>query len=225
MVEIIPAILTNDLTEIEEKLRRIEDLEIGGVNIHRAQIDVIDGVFADNKTVDPALLSNVDTNLLLDFHLMCDEPVKWIEKSVNAGADRIIGQIEKMTNQIEFVEKVTETGLGVGLAVDIDTPISRINPVVLTNIDVVLLMAVKAGFGGQKFNPKVLDKIRELDEIRSNDQTPFKICVDGGETEEVIDKTHFEGADEVVIGKRLFIGDMAVNLNRLQEAAHGISKT
>lgn len=223
MVEVIPAILTNNVTELEDMLGQIaRAVDTNEANIKRVQIDIIDGEFADNKTIDPVNMLGVETNLSLDFHLMVKEPINWIEKCASVGADRIIGQIERMKSQVEFVGKVSETGLYVGLAVDLETPISRLDPVVLNSVDVVLLMAVKAGFGGQKFDTRVLDKIKELDEIRARDATPFKICVDGGETEDNIDETHFAGADEVVIGRRLFMGDIVENIEGLEEAAHKI---
>lgn len=225
MVDIIPAILTDNVSELEEKLRRIEEaVNANGANIRRVQIDIIDGEFVDNRTVDPANVIGIDTSLSLDFHLMVKEPVNWVEKCANAGADRIIGQIEMMKSQVGFVGKVQETGLYVGLAIDLITPVSELDPLVLTNIDVILVMAVKAGWGGQGFEKKALAKVAELDEIRSRDNTPFKICVDGGETESVIDETHFAGADEVVIGKRLFAGNIAENIKKLELAAHGLSR-
>lgn len=221
MVEIIPAILTDNITELEERLGAVDEaVDANGANIKRVQIDIIDGEFVDNKTVDPANMGGVDTNLSLDFHLMVKEPINWIEKCANAGADRIIGQIEMMHSQVDFVGRVQESGLYVGLAVDLETPVSKLDPVVLTNVDVVLLMAVKAGWGGQKFDARVLEKIKELDEIRARDATPFKICVDGGETEETINETHFAGADEVVAGKRLFDGNLKENIERMQKAAY-----
>lgn len=225
MVEIIPAILTDSVTEFEEKIGRVnEAVDANGANIKRVQVDIIDGIFANNKTVDPANLVGIDTNLSLDFHLMVKEPVNWVEKCARAGADRIIGQIEMMKSQVEFVEKVAQAGLYVGLAIDIATPVSMLDPVVLSNLDVVLVMSVPAGFGGQKFDPRALAKIDELSEIRARDSTPFKICVDGGETQSNIDETHFAGADEVVIGGRLFKGDIAENIKRFELAAHGINK-
>ena len=221
MVDIIPAILTDNVTELTEKVKRINGVSfLEEVTVRKIQIDVIDGVFVDNKTVDPANIIGLETDLGLDFHLMVKEPINWVEKCANAGADRIIGQIEMMKNQVEFVGKVQETGLYVGLAVDLETPISKLDPVILSNVDVVLLMAVKAGWGGQKFDSRVLEKIKELDEIRVRDKTPFKICVDGGETEDVIDDSHYAGADEVVIGKRLFDGDLVENIKNFENAAH-----
>jgi ribulose-phosphate 3-epimerase len=215
MVEIIPAILTVDSREVEEKLIRAEGI------VKRVQIDIIDGQFAGNKTIDPSVLEGIDTDLNIDFHLMTKEPIDWVERCARAGADRIIGQIEKMSSQVDFLGKVQEVGLSVGLGLDLETPVSDLDPTILTNLDVVLVMAVKAGWGGQRFDPRVLDKIIQLDKIRSRDTTPFRICVDGGETLDVIDETHYAGADEVAIGRRIFQGDLPQNLKRFQNAAHG----
>jgi ribulose-phosphate 3-epimerase len=207
-MEIIPSILTNDLREVEEKLVRAEG------TVQRVQIDVIDGQFASNKTFDPALLANLETDLNLDFHLMAKEPKLWVERVARAQAERVIGQIEQMSDQLEFVGKVQELGLLVGLAVDLETPISKLDRTILTDLDVVLLMSVPAGFGGQKFNPRVHDKIEELVKIREKDNTPFKICVDGGITEDIIVNLVKEGVDEVTVGRRLFEGDLAENIER-----------
>lgn len=216
MVDVIPAILTNNAQEVRDKVALCDGV------VSRVQIDIIDGVFADNKTIDPSLITNLDAFIGLDFHLMVKEPINWVEKSANAGADRIIGEIEMMESQKEFVEKVQLTNLRVGLAIDLDTPVSALDALILNNLDVVLVMAVKAGWGGQEFNPKVLEKIKELDEIRIRDKTPFKICVDGGETESTISKTHFAGADEVVIGARIFSGNLKENVEKMQEAGSTI---
>lgn len=214
MVKIIPAILTNDIKEIEEKLARSEGI------VDRVQIDVIDGQFAASRTIDPSFVRNIETDINLDFHLMTKEPVDWVEKAVTGGADRIIGQIEKMTSQVDFVGKVQSVGLSVGLAIDIETPVSSFDPVVLTNLDVVLVMAVKAGFGGQKFDKRALAKIRWLDETRVRDDTPYKICVDGGETLETVDDVRVAGVDEIVVGKRIFQGDLVKNIKKFTGAAY-----
>lgn len=221
MIDIIPAILTDNVTDLVAKVKRVNDTSfLDDVTVRKIQIDIIDGEFVDNRTIDPANMVGLETDLGIDFHLMVKNPINWVEKCANAGADRIIGQIEMMEDQVAFVGKVQETGLYVGLAVDLETPISKLDPTILSNVDVVLLMAVEAGWGGRVFDPSVLEKIKELDKIRARDNTPFKICVDGGETEDVIDDTHYAGADEVVIGKRLFDGDLAENLKKFEEAAH-----
>lgn len=186
----------------------------------RVQIDILDGVFADNKTIEPSIVEEIETSLLIDYHLMVKEPFDWIERCIRGQADRIIGQIELMRDQVEFVEKVTEAGLRVGLALDLDTPIASIDKTIITDVDVILVMSVPAGFGGQEFDKEVLKKIEELDHIRAKDASPFYICDDGGITLSNIDDVHLDGVDEVAIGKRLFEGDISANIERFQKAAH-----
>lgn len=210
MTEIIPAILTNNVQEALALLSRCDDV------VRRAQIDIIDGVFVDNKTIDPVALGIPETSVGMDFHLMVKEPINWVEKVANVGADRIIGQIEMMDSQKEFVEKVQLTNLRVGLAIDLETPVASLDSLIINNLDVVLVMAVKAGWGGQKFDERVLAKISELDEIRIRDRTPFRICVDGGETKDTIPASRYAGADEIVIGSRLFDGDLRANISMLE---------
>jgi ribulose-phosphate 3-epimerase len=214
MLEIIPSILTNDPNELKEKLERCEGL------VDRVHIDIIDGIFAKNKTIDPSALSDLETELKLDFHLMVKEPVNWVEKCVRGGADRIIGQIEYMRDQVEFVGKVQEVGASIGLAVDLKTDIGKLDPVILTNLDVVWVMSVAAGFGGQKFDERALNKIKRLDEIRARDDTPYRICDDGGITLDRIDDARRAGVDEVAIGRRIFKGNLKGNIKMFQRAAY-----
>lgn len=214
MIQIIPSILTNDPGELQELLSRCESV------VERVHVDVIDGVFANNKTVDISILDNYEGNLKFDFHLMVKDPINWIEKCIRGQADRIIAQVEMMEDQIKFVGKVQELGARVGLALDLESPVSKIDPTILTNLDAVLVMSVPAGAGGQEFHKEALKKLIELDEIRSRDNTPFRIQDDGGVTLEKIDDVYFDGADEVSIGRRLFEGDLAGNIEKFQRASH-----
>lgn len=218
MIEIVPAILTNNVEELEAKIRAVEGL------VKRVQIDIVDGVFANNRTVDLSAVANIETDLLLDVQLMTKEPSDWVEKSLRAMADRIIGHIEMMSDQVEFVGKVTAVGHQVGLALDLPTPVSALDETVLNNLDVVLVMSVKAGFGGQEFDHLVLDKIRKLDEIRARDSTPFKIAVDGGINKEHIAEIRRAGADEAVVGSALGSINIAEHVDNLIKAAYEATK-
>ena len=212
-IEIIPSLLTNNPNELRQLISQCE----GEVN--RIHIDIIDGVYADNKTIDPFMLSSVETSLIIDFHLMVDNPTKWIEKCLRGNAERLIAQIEMMTDQLEFVEKTSILGMKPGLALDINSQVSEINENVLPSLDVILVMSVPAGFGGQKFHAEALGKIQELDQMRKEKGYRYSICDDGGITIDLIDDIRAEGADEAVVGRRLFKGDISDNVEKFEEAS------
>ena len=212
MIEIIPSILTSDPNEARELI-----LRCNGVT-KRVSVDIIDGKFADNKTIEPDAVYDIDTDLKIDYQLMVMEPVNWVEKCIRGQAERIIGHIENMEDQAKFVGKVQELGVKVGLALDLDTSVEKLDSLILNDLDVVLVMSVKAGFGGQVFDESVIDKIKQLDEVRKSDNTPFKIHIDGGITSDNIRKVALAGADEVSVGRFLFKGDLAENIKILHNA-------
>ena len=206
-MEIVPSILTNSPDELREKIALAEGV------VKKIQIDIVDGVFAGNKTVDPQSLENVETNLKIDFHLMAKEPVSWVERCVRGGAESVIGQVEKMGSQLDFVAKCQEVGCQVGLALDIDSPIEALDKEALADLDTVLIMSVKAGFGGQEFDSRAFKKIQALLKARENDISPFRICVDGGVTKEIVPRLAALGVNEVVVGERIFEGDLLGNVS------------
>ncbi len=205
-MKIIPAILTNDLGE----LTSLENIAEGAVD--RIQIDVIDAKFAPNSTIDPAVLKNINTILNLDFHLMVKDPIEWIEHCVAGEKNRIIGQIEYMANQNEFIDTVLNSKSLPGLALDLPTPVDKLDKEVLSKIDVILLMSVPAGFAGQEFNLDVWTKISQIIKIRKDSNLEFKVCIDGGITKELINQMESQGVDEVAVGKRIFEPDLKENL-------------
>ena len=214
MVEVIPAVLTNSFEEACEMLAKAEGV------VDRVSIDIIDGKFAANKTIDPGVIVDIETNLNLDFQLMVVEPIKWVEKCVNAGADRVIGHVEQMGSQQEFVDKVLDSGTKVGLGLDIDTPVTQIDPALFSVLDVILVMSVPAGFGGQSFREEALDKIESLYRIRDEYKATFRIQDDGGVTFEFIDDVRIAGVDEVSIGRRIFEGNLSQNIKKYIKEAY-----
>ncbi len=208
-MKIIPAILTNDQGELERLVQESEE------KVDRIQIDILDGVFANNKTVDPSVLSKLNTTLDFDFHLMVKDPVSWIDKCREKKGNRLIGQIEMMESQKEFVERVKEKNMLVGLAVDLSTPVDKLDQEVISKVDVILLMSVEAGFSGQEFNLDVWDKIGKVESIRRGLNLKFKICIDGGVTKQLIEDMEKSGVDEVVVGKRIFEGGLENNLKNI----------
>lgn len=215
MVQIVPGILTQDIEEVQEYLAAAQGV------VDRVQIDIIDGEFAHNETIDPSALNDIFTDLRLDFHLMVKEPEGWIEKCVNAMADRIYGQIEEMNSQAEFVRRVQEAQVSVGLALDLSTPVASLDPTVLPDVDSVLLMSVPAGFEGQDFDEDVYGKLKKLNEKREEESLAFKICIDGGITEKHVKKLEEFGAHEIVIGDRIFKGGLRKNLKKYNKPVGG----
>jgi len=206
---VIPSPLTADINELKSFLTEAE----GKVDIF--QIDINDGTFLNNKSVLPESLRGIITNLQFDFHLMVVNPIDWIERCVSVRAKRIIGQIEYMASQSEFVKKCQDFGVKKGLALDINTDISKIDREVLPLIDVILLMDYPAGVGGQAFDDRVLEKIKNLIELRKKEDLSYHICCDGGINEVSIIKVKEAGADEVTVGKQLFTGDFVDNISKL----------
>lgn len=183
MVKIIPAILPTTKEEFEGKFELVKDL------VKRVQLDVVDGVFAETKTVEPASLIGQGGwlrsvgEVKLDVHLMVDEPIEWLEQCKAINADRVLGQIELMEDPVLFVAEAQVKGFGVGLALDLNTEVERIASVI-DDLDVVLLMSVKAGKSGSEFVEAVLPKIEEVRKLKKD----ILICVDGGLDGEEIKK-------------------------------------
>lgn len=211
MIEIIPSILTSDLKEFKDLMSKAER------GAKRAHIDIIDGVYANNKTIQPLSLEDFQTDLSLDFHLMVDEPINWVERCIRAGADRIIGHIEMMSDWRAFVVKVVEAGVSPGLAIDIGSDPKEIPGDILESLEVITVMSVPAGFGGQEFHSEALDKIEYLNKIRQENNYSYLISDDGGITFEKIEDLSNAGVDEVIIGRRLFEGDIRENVAKLEK--------
>ncbi len=194
MFEIIPSPGTEDkeFASIEKKLLAVKGL---ARSIH---IDVIDGKFAKNKTFsDPAPFAKYAKDFIFEVHLMVEEPVKYLKSFADAGFRRFIGQIEKMSDQAEFVAQAQLLG-DAGLAVDLHTGIDAIK-VPLPDLDAILVMGVQAGFSGQAFNEDAMVKLKDLKEI-----TDAPIEVDGGISDRTIQIAKNLGATRFVATSFLF---------------------
>jgi len=211
-VSIIPSLLTNDY----EELQKLVELSS---TVDRIHIDIIDGSFADNKTIFPVAMKLIETKSKIDYHLMVDEPFTWLHACEKA--DRIIAQVEMMkVSQSEFLSDATQYAINTGLAVDLDTPITKLDNEIFPKVDVILVMSVKAGFGGQKFEVSALEKVKQLKRIKDENGYRYQICVDGGITTDNVKRVVEAGADEVVVGRRLFDGNMEENIKKYLEAAY-----
>lgn len=198
MVQIIPTILVKDKSEFEEKLARISGL------VERVQVDVIDGVFADNKTLDFSEVSRANFSGKIDIHLMVNEPIEWIGKAVRFGADRLIGHIERMNSQGEFINQTKTAGMSAGLALDSGTKIEGVDSSLWGQINTLLVMAVKAGFSGQIFREQSLSVIKAIKAIKDSLSLDLDIMVDGGVNLKNIKACVEKGATSLAIDSALW---------------------
>ena len=194
---LIPTILTDDFDLLKKDLAFLKG------KVDRVQIDIVDGRFADNKTITVDQLvgvADIEDNLLLDLHLMVDDPVCYLEKSLPAATNFVIGQIERMGSQIEFCRQAREQGFRPGMALDLETPISQLKLQALDLCEQVLVLGVRAGYSGQKFDPRSLEKIRKLAEWRKKERWDFKIGVDGGLNKKTIPQCKRAGGEVFYVG-------------------------
>jgi ribulose-phosphate 3-epimerase len=171
-------------------------------------VDIIDGYYADNITVSPADLQELDFgSLQLDIHLLVDDPTEWVEECIALSPNRLIAQVEKMGSIEHYIEVVRGYGgAQVGIGVGLYTPITSLSPAILKTVDVILLMAIEPGFGGTPFHPAVLPKITELRAKWSG-----TIITDGGINPETYKEVLQAGADEAGANSALWRGDFAAN--------------
>jgi len=169
MIEIVPAILVKTSEELQQRLKEVEPY------VNRVQIDIMDGKFVPNKTIQPEKMKSFRTNLIKEAHLMVEDNEKYVEDFLNLRFDIIIVHVESCKNIKEIIRKVKNRGKKIALALNPPTPLSPIKNV-LNDLDMILVMTVNPGFSGQGFMPEVLPKIRELRKMKKN----LDIEVDGG---------------------------------------------
>lgn len=203
-MKLIPAILTDSFTTLQNEVSAVQMSSL----IEAVHVDVIDGNFADNLTVTPLDLTVGDFEpLKIDFHLMTDEPMDYIYESIAVKEylpiRRMIGQVERMSHQADFLQEVKIHGWEPVLALDLFTPLEAIEEEVWRDLDKVLLMGVEAGLQGQAMNFHVLEKIQELRKFFPDPQR-MKIIVDGGIKHDNLVAVLSAGADEVVVGSEVW---------------------
>lgn len=210
-IQIIPAILTDDIDDFEEKLKLVEQ------HVDRVQIDYVDGYFSPEVSCCEArYIREIDTQVGLEVHLMVVDPASQVRAWAETGVERIIGHIEEMEDQVAFVEKVAEYGLSVGLALNLDTSLSHLEKSLLPSLDVVLLMAHEVGIqGGTPLNPDIFARIKKLKEMAPH----VDIEVDGGVNSENAAQLVEAGASILAVGSDIFADkDPLAAIQELQEA-------
>ena len=199
-IKISPSILSADFSQLGNEIKRLED---GGADL--IHVDVMDGHFVPNLTIGPPVIKALRkyTKIPFDVHLMISPVHKYIKDYANAGADIITIHPEATENLNESINHIKEFKKKVGVSLNPNTEIKVINNY-LDKIDLVLIMSVYPGFGGQKFMPEVLDKIKELKNIKKNKNYKFDIEVDGGINFSNYKSVIEAGANILVSGTTIF---------------------
>lgn len=177
-MNLYPSILTASIEEYQHQLDLVKESDL----VKTVQVDIVDGYFTDNLTLSPIdLLAADHGDLEIDLHLMVEEPLSFIFEILEFKEELpirgVIAQIERMTSLAAFVAEVRVHNWQVGLSLDLYTPIEEISPELWSEINLIQLMTIKAGFQGQKFNPNALEKIAEIKQLAEDD---IEIIVDGG---------------------------------------------
>jgi len=193
IVEIVPAILSHNIADAQNKIKLVEPF------VRRVQIDVMDGQFVDNKTLSVDEYANIKTPLIREVQLMVREPEAYLNDCKNFGIDLVEFHLESLGNPWSVIQKAKSLELKIGIALNPNTPLERAREY-LQSIDLILLMSVNPGFGGQEFIPETIQRIKLLRAM-----WPKGIIeVDGGLKKGIVGQCVKAGANFLVVGSGIF---------------------
>lgn len=208
-----PSILAADFKVLGQEMKKTE--ENGAAYIH---FDVMDGMFVPSISFGMPVLASIHdaTEQFMDAHLMVQEPIRYVEAFQKAGADSVTVHLEACEDVKTTLDKIHACGMKAGLAVNPETDVKELVPY-LEDVEMILIMSVHPGFGGQKFIPESLDKIREVRAILNEKNLETDIQVDGGIYVENVREVLDAGANVIVAGSAVFRGDAGENTAKFME--------
>jgi ribulose-phosphate 3-epimerase len=193
---VLPSLLMCDFGDLRSEVQRLDDAGTGVLHL-----DVMDGHFVPNLTYGMPIVKGLrrHTDMPLDVHLMISDPMKYAKPMVDAGADLLTFHVEAVDDATAVAGQIRDLGVAVGVALNPDTPLESISQCV-DDVDMVLVMSVNAGFGGQSFNPVALDKLRSLRAAHPD----LLLQIDGGMNDQTIGSAAAAGCDLFVVGSAIF---------------------
>ena len=209
---IVPSILAADFFDLSSQLKLLKE-----ANINMLHLDVMDGAFVPSISFGMPVISSLkkSCDMFFDVHMMVENPERYIEDFFKSGADGITVHYEACKHLDRCISGIKELGVRSGVSINPATPVSLLHNII-TEVDMVLIMSVNPGFGGQKFIPYSLEKIEELESMRQERNPGLIIQVDGGVTADNIAALSKAGVDEFVAGSSVFKGDILNNIKALE---------